>query len=210
MSIREDRVEKTGPRKARQYTGEYGLMSQSQFSWFCDRFDLVTVPGNYVGVDAYGHYVFKLHDSLQRHRGYQVRRHRWGDTYLGPLLDGPKASTYMADVDSPVQSFYVPTGFVYTDPLVLVEDPVSAIKVAQAGLPAVALLSIAMTMDKVREIASTKRPVVFAYDKDATEQAFLDLQKWGPAFTKASIVMLERDLKDTPRADVTELFAEWL
>lgn len=211
MSIRKDIVERDGPREPRVYLGTYEALDETASQFLRNKFDLTRQPSRYVGVNVLGQYVFKLHDSLQRHRGYQVRLQRW-DRPVNP--DYPKASTYLLSPDSPVQSFYEParpTGLPhYVGPVVLVEDPVSALKVAQAGLFAVALMGVALTMDKVREIATLRRPVIFAYDKDATSDAISHIRSWGVAFSKTNLLMLERDIKDLPAIEVAELFQEWL
>jgi hypothetical protein len=209
MSIRKDIVERNGLREPRVYEGTYEALDPAAREFLFKRFDLSWAPSRYVGVNALGQYVFKLHDSLQRLRGYQVRLQRW-DRPVNP--DYPKASTYMLSPDAPVQSFYTPVPpFGWHDsPVVLVEDPMSALKVAQAGLQAVALMGVALTMDKVREVATLRRPVIFAYDKDATKDAIFHIRTWGVAFYKTQLLMLERDIKDLPSAEVTELFQEWL
>lgn len=208
MSIREDRVERVGPREARVYTGTYEPLSPELLEWFKTKFDIAVAHHDYIGMNQYGKYVFKLHGPNQQHRGYQVRNIVWGSVGADAVRSYAKSSTFMADTSSPVQSFYVSmSGWLATQPLVIVEDPVSAMKVTQqAGLHAVALLGVALTMDKVREIASLSRPVIFAYDKDATADAFKHVREYGPAFPKVSIKMLETDIKDMKSGDVWELF----
>lgn len=206
MSIRYDSVERIGPRKVRPYEGTYEPLDEAAAQYMRSRFELFRLPHDYVGQNTYGKYVFALKGPIGQHRGYQVRNVTWGDTHTGGY---PKSSTFMVSPNDPVQAFYSATAYTSTTPIVIVEDPVSALKVIQAGLNAVALLGVVLTMDKVREIANLRRPVIFAYDKDATEDSFRHLKEWGSAFTKASIKMLETDIKDMPRDEVGELFGEY-
>lgn len=93
----------------------------------------------------------------------------------------------------PVQSWYLDT----SNRLVLVEDILSAIRVQQLGLSACALLGTHLNNDKVREISLFKPgEVIIALDEDATDEAFKLAGRWGLAFPKIRVAILERDFKD--------------
>jgi hypothetical protein len=207
VSVYKPMVEKTGPREARPYLGTYEPLRGFNADFMAQRFG-INPDIRYFGENERGHIVFKLHGPLGEARGYQVRLRRWGS----PEVPGiPKSSTYLHDLATPEQAWYVGPGFKSTRPIVLVEDPLSAYKVMYSGLDSVALLGVHLDMRKVREIAAERRPIVFAYDKDATGQAFEHLKVWGPAFPKARLVMLEQDLKDLMTVEeIQELFAEWI
>lgn len=120
----------------------------------------------------------------------------------------PKADTYMSRYE-PVQSFY-PSALSADDThdgLIVVEDQLSAIKLANHGFPSVALLGTPWSKDpagfqhadRVAEIAEVagRREVIVAFDADATAESFEFARKWGPAFHKSRVVILFADLKDT-------------
>jgi DNA primase len=80
---------------------------------------------------------------------------------------------------------------------VLVEDQISAMRVAASGLAhGVALLGTGMNYEKVRELQETVDNVVIALDADATSLAFQHAAKWGAAFKRCRVLCLREDIKD--------------
>lgn len=145
-------------------------------------------------------------------RGHVIRR-PWDRSPLwyegGAAPWAKKADTYKADPAAPLQSWYVRNPEL---PLVLVEDQLSAIKVASQGdiADAMAFLGVprggncANGFARVREITRevAKRPeVVVALDADATADAFAFVRNWGAAFPSIRVAILEQDLKDTEPRD---------
>jgi hypothetical protein len=140
-------------------------------------------------------------------RGHVLRTGWEGSPIAPPYPVYKKALTYMCAAQ-PVQSVYLTS---YDDdrrvgiPLVLVEDQLSAIKLHSAGYNAVALLGVpndgSIGADRVREIARLPcSEVIVALDADATENAFQFVRKYGMAFKKIRVAILEKDIKDTPKA----------
>jgi hypothetical protein len=113
--------------------------------------------------------------------------------------------------NAPVQSFYSHVYNLATDPLVLVEDQLSAIKLFSTGkYNACALLGVpndgSIGVDRVREISKIPcSEVIVALDADATENAFQFVRKYGMAFKKIRVAILSKDIKDTQKAIFQEV-----
>lgn len=140
-----------------------------------------------------------------------VLRKPWPEaprTAIEPYFDLPKADTFMSRYE-PVQSFYK-AEFGDHDHMVIVEDQLSAIKLATYGHDSVAVLGTPYSKglhfaqsDRVAELAreSNGRETVVAFDADATESAFEFVRKWGPSFRRIRVAILTADLKDTSHWD---------
>lgn len=201
----------------RPYWGEYWPISVADAAYFKRRFGLEDIPDYAIGVNEQDKYVFQVkgHDS-HRVRGYLVRNEPWklptgqmDPSYPRapiPSQKGSKSALYMHAV-APTQSWYVPDTYaVLRDTVVLVEDHVSALKVRQAGFTGVALIGTNLDELKVREIAQFRpREVIIALDKDATSTAFKHARRWGLAFPKVRVSMLDGDIKDTDPQNVKEV-----
>jgi hypothetical protein len=123
----------------------------------------------------------------------------------------PKADTYKSKA-GPLQSHY--KALRGSDYLVVVEDQLSAIKLAAYGYDSVALLGVPDVypsgysgVDRVTEIArrAAGREVIVALDSDATETALLFAKKWGAMFVRLRVALLSADLKDTMADDFSEV-----
>lgn len=91
-------------------------------------------------------------------------------------------------------------------PLVIVEDCISAARVAQCGLSAVALLGTNMSHGDAKELRwivdMYKHPTVFlALDNDATKKAMQYVSKFAHILPMMHFLPLQHDLKDTPDDD---------
>jgi len=114
--------------------------------------------------------------------------------------NAPKALTYMI-TDEPVMSWHrgeraFSVG--QSPPVVLVEDSLSAMRLAQcAGFTAVALMGTGLNEEKIAELQQQHvANVVMALDADATGQAFAHARKWGSAFKKFNVLVLTKDIKN--------------
>lgn len=189
----------------RPYHGEYRQLEEQDVRYFSERFDLDLPAQGPVGVNEYGQYVMEVRNPMGLARGYVVRRRGWSG--MAPprpnkIEEGPKTRLYLNDSSQLGQSWYWQSNEV----VVLVEDQVSAMKAYQAGYTGVALLGTHLETRRVREIG-TLRPklVLIALDQDATAVAMGMARNWGLAFNKTRVVILERDLKDIARGEVTEV-----
>lgn len=194
---------------ATPYTGPLDSLTAEDFEFFQTRYGIVT-PQDRIGRGIDFMYALPIDDPQGSRRGVVLRA-----AYNGSPLDGEryskyppgkKALTYMDKV-APVQAFYKGHGGAWNDALVIVEDQLSAMKVAETGLSSVALLGVPgegeIGMDRLRELTAYKASeVIVALDADATENAFKFARKWGSAFKSLRVAILDRDLKDTPKANI--------
>jgi hypothetical protein len=202
-------------REAKPYLGTFEELTDVDRSYFVSRFDVQPQYQLGLGVNSDGYYVQAVLAPNGMHRGYAVRYGCWSGTpecRRGMRSTGPKTSVFMNSPDAPTQSWYLPIPYEHSlrvmgaNHVVLVEDCISAMKVAQAGYTGVALLGVGLDANKVREIAMQKpTEVMIALDADATDIAFKMARQWGLAFPKTRVIVLEHDLKDMSRGEVKEL-----
>ena len=199
----------------REYTGEARPLESKDRRYFWERFELLPATLiNNIFVTGRDEYVMPYRSPLGRTRGYVVRQPTWkGEPQ--PVRHGrpdspnmPKTLKFRHTLE-PALAWYVATADVRgdgdPDTVVIVEDTISAMKVAQECCTAVALLGTGLNEEKVRDIAQRRpKQVIIALDPDATGQAFRHARKWGMAFEKCRVALLERDPKDTPLDEIPE------
>jgi hypothetical protein len=114
--------------------------------------------------------------------------------HLGPHK-GPKAVAYQ--LGEPWSCFYLTRSA--QERVVIVEDQLSALRVWQLGVSAVALIGVALSEDKLRAVGklNTKR-ITLALDADATRKAL----KYARLFSQLEVVRLWRDFKDSKDKDI--------
>jgi len=191
------------------YTGRLDPLEPADFRFFEEKYGIIT-PERFIFRGNDSRYALPILSPL----GVLARGHVLRMPWPGSPLEGTgdwrgkrKALTYRAD-RAPLQAFYRGHGPGSTPkPLVIVEDQLSAIKLAECGLHAMALLGTPnkgeIGMDRLSElsrIASVEQ--IVALDADATEQAFEFARKWGTAFKRLRVAILARDLKDTPKGAI--------
>ncbi len=204
----------------RPFTGALHLLDACDVSYFQERYEIS--PEFAVGCIKVnresGRYALPIFGPDAIVRGHVLRR-PWADAPRQLLCDVPKADTYK-HTQEPLQSHYWGAEGEdrgrswHSDALVLVEDQLSAIKLAAHGYDSVALLGVPEVRysgysgsDRVMEIARRAKdgPVIIALDSDMTEVSFLFARKWGHAFSSIRVAMLTRDLKDTPAREFREI-----
>jgi len=142
-------------------------------------------------------------------RGYQLR------SYKG---DNPKVLAYPME-DAPWQSFYEAfEGRPRTPvkermgPLIVVEDQVSALKVARR-FDSVALLGTNLSLDRMMEIETVlngDRPLLFALDPDARSKAFDFVRQHGMMLPVTGTILLDKDPKDATDEEIRKAVMEAL
>ena len=175
--------------KLKPFRGAFHALSNEAYDWLRTRFPWLDGVNLCTALkqDDVGRIMLPVNNPHGWERGYIARAYEFSE------WDGPKAVVYM-HADGPVMGWY-PVSDCGT--LVLVEDSMSAWACQLAGLSACALIGTHLNNDKVREIATQRpREVIIALDADATDQAFGLARKWGLAFNKTRVAVLERDLKD--------------
>lgn len=197
----------TSPADLTPYEGAIDELTLRDTAYFQDRYEIpANVSHVYIKRGDGIRYLLPIWTPHGAVRGY-VSRAPWPGAPLQTYF-GKKALTYMHE-RGPVQSYYRSVGTTRTT--VIVEDQLSAIKASVAGFNAWAMLGMPVSenltgyngADRVREIASLQpQEVVVALDADATDKAFWFARKWGLAFNSIRVAILERDIKDTPLADI--------
>lgn len=203
--------------RIRPYTHPVRRLRTYDQDYFRDRFELENSRLNtFPRLTEALTYIFPYRGPLGRLRGYVERRSAWKGhpVYTAADWGGPKTMTYPHTTE-PVLGWYRGASLEpraemrhYADArghVVLVEDCVSALKVAEVGLTAVALLGTGLNAEKVRDIARQHpRCVTLALDPDAQGTAQQMARKWGMYFERVRVVALEADPKDIPKASLRE------
>lgn len=195
-------------RELRPYSGSLNLLDAADLSYFSSRYEIpegMAAAHIRVARDC-GKYALPIWDPAGIQRGVVLRQPWPGAPRSGG--SGPKADTYK-NTFGPLQSHY----FTGADtPMVVVEDQLSAIKLAAYGYNSAALLGVPEVrysgysgVDRVTEIARRARSVIIALDNDMTEVAFLFVKKWAGMFDKLRVAILARDLKDTPASEFAKV-----
>lgn len=190
------------PNKLRPYRGSLRLLEPEHEQFFRERFPgLCTEQLELLRwAPEDDRWAFPILDPRGYCRGWTLRAYDGRD---------PKSLTRM-HADGPSQSWHEP-GWIarnsdWAHKVVLVEDQMSAMVCASAGMSACALLGTQLNNDKVREIAMQRpREVLLALDADATEEAFRLARRWGLAFERIRVVVLKRDLKEEQAEDIREV-----
>lgn len=126
--------------------------------------------------------------------GYSFRSFTDGKPKNLIIRDGSEAPTlaWYLGSQEPAASLYQPEL-----PIVVVEDQLSALRVTPYA-NAVAMLGTGLSAVKIMDIVNTKtKHVILAFDRDASEEATRYLKLYTPFFDKLSMVLLEKDLKDS-------------
>lgn len=206
--------------EARPYKGRIERLSVLDEKFFIEQYELRfnwRIAAIAVDPDTQ-RYVLPIFGPFGSVRGHVLRRPWVGAPRIDNRADGlPKADTYKIHPNDPLQSWYLLIDWPPTDSpscaartLVLVEDQLSAIKLASNGIAcSVALLGVPVSgrygtagQDRVREIAKVAnardQEVIIALDADATDKAFEFQRRWGAAFKRSRVAILGKDIKDTP------------
>jgi hypothetical protein len=152
-----------------------------------------------------------------RVRGHVARIPWLGTEFPGASIQ-PKSITYKSE-EGPLLSWYrgkpgddtvdIESRSIYEWPqrLVIVEDQISAMRVAQdkPGCDAVALLGTALNAEKISEIQAQHSRVIIALDADATRIAFQHARRWASAFESFRVVILTKDIKDLSKEEIHAL-----
>jgi hypothetical protein len=203
--------------KLQPYEGELYPLEAQDIAYFRDQYEIDVSGdwderhGKYIFHNGRGEYVLPILDRGYI-RGYNVRQ-PWPNAPRSGRPGVVKTKVWM-HTELPVQATYsgpaMIRGQIHAVPgaVVLVEDQLSAIKVAQLEQVAysVALLGTHLNVERVREIALLRPETVYlALDADATSLAFKHAREFGLAFKKIRVVILEQDLKDTKMADIPKV-----
>lgn len=209
MSRTWERTPKT-VQQLRPYDGEIAHLKESDIDFFEARYEVT--PHGYIARAGY-RYALPILSPDGSRRGIVIRKPWVGSplsrTWAAASDIGSKAYTFVEKL-GPIQSWHVPDYADYPNILLVLEDQLSAIKAAEVGIPAVAILGVPekgkMDMPRVRELSQyPAKEVIVAFDADATSHALNFVREWGMAFKKIRVAILNRDIKDTLKADISEV-----
>jgi hypothetical protein len=176
-----------------KFTGATKPLHPLMKRWIQRTWGIVDIPYWWWTVDYGGRIAMSIRSPRYMHRGWVLRTPQ--DCVR------PKTLTYI-DEGEVTLSWYL------TDPhapTVLVEDIPSAVR-ASAYINAVALLGTGIGPDKANEIAAyAPRPILLAYDQDATQLAFRAEKKYGLQWGDTKILPLEKDIKDMKEKELCKL-----
>lgn len=184
------------------YQGALLPLSQLDVDFFDKKYEVAA--SDYIQRNEHSEYVLPIFGHDGYIRGYNVRQ-PWPGAPRHGREGAAKAKVWM-HADKPSQSTY--PADLTSQAVVLVEDQLSAIKASQHAsvTHAVALMGCHLDIPRVREIALL-RPyeVLLALDSDATAEGFKLAREFGLAFPRMRVVILDRDLKDTPAAEINKV-----
>lgn len=187
-----------------QYRGALYPLILDDLEFFSKRFGL---DAKLLGIRATeqfdGGYAFPVWGRSGGQRGWVIRNGGWKGLPLSVACPrtkpgAPKSLSYI-DPEQPGISWYWGSHKRPYAEVIVVEDQVSAMCLAQAGYLAAALLGTHMTQEMAAEIAQVPLRVIIALDADATANAFRMAKKWGMNWVGCTVAVLAQDLKDTPK-----------
>jgi DNA primase len=183
------------------YRGERYPLTEEDKSYFLARYG---VPAREVYDSGTGWYLFDVKDAEGARTGVLKRRpDPIAPLYTGDYGDAPKSILYRETTDAPL-AFHlhaVRGRRRYSAPIVAVEDVISSMKLCYMGIDSVALLGVGLSDDKVAALQSVTENLIIALDADATGQAFALARKYGPAFDRCRVMLLNKDIKDDSHND---------
>jgi hypothetical protein len=194
-------------RKGNQYTGELFLVDYKDIDWFDVRFgvELGDAPKDaayWCKVAEDGRYAFPMWGPRDEYRGIVLRRPTWAGE-PEPLRidtkspDCPKAISYFEDNVKARIAWY---HSMCEDVCVIVEDQISAMRIASLGFTSIAILGTNFYPEYVSDFNTWKSgecQYILALDPDAFTKSLKIARKWGPTFKRPlRVAMLKCDAKD--------------
>lgn len=206
--------------RLRPYLEPMFILEQQDQEYFKHRFELSSTL-DHIRYTEFDEYAISVRGPSWVDRGVVIRQPVWrGDMHAprvgrdwdpeankgngGPM---PKTKLYATTVGSLLAWYFPskasPMGNDLYGCIVIVEDQISAMKCAEAGVTAVALLGNSLTVDGVRDICRQgPRIVTVALDPGAEGAAHHLASKWGLYFNRTRVIALEADPKDVPIGDL--------
>lgn len=155
-------------------------------------------------VDEFSGYAFPILDELGRRRGYVVRRYNGVEPKALTFYDDSLHQSHACFIDARLgrENAYL------SNSVVVVEDIPSMLAVSPY-VDSVALLGTNARQDQMGAIARLKRRVIWALDADATKNAIELHMAMGTLFHESRVMILDRDLKDTPPQGIQQLLRDF-
>lgn len=199
--------------KGKQYTGELFHVQEKDLDYFDNRFgvylgDTPEQAGYWCKVTADDRYAFPLWGPSDEYRGLIVRRPCWDGEPSPPRIDSKRNSGRDVDDEYPKTLAYFEHNVkarcgwyhsTHETTVVIVEDCVSAMRIASEGYTAVAILGTHFKLEFIQDFARWKQGerFILALDPDATMKAIEIARKWKGAIRNGlEIAVLQHDPKD--------------
>jgi hypothetical protein len=201
-AVGEGTTTKTGPKPL---TADLHMLSEREVEWFKTRFNLS--EGAITSIRRTAHrYALPIYAPDSSIRGWLTRR-----PWEGSPADTEEARrdssyqfktlTYMENLD-PVMSWY---GVEDGNDTILVEDSISALRLAGRDQRSVSILGTGVNAGKIAELQRNTTRIAIALDADATGQAFAMARKWHCAFDNCRVIVLSKDIKDCSDDELAKL-----
>lgn len=157
-------------------------LTEGQCDYFIDEYG-VDALGNILFCPDKEAFAFKVHSYSGTRLGYHLR---WFDGRK------QKADSYPDKRTEPFMAFYIAPN---NGALVVVEDCLSALKVAQSGISSVSLLGTNLDWERVFKIREGYPKMVLALDRGTLPLALVYKDKFQHLFEDITIWNLDKDLK---------------
>lgn len=192
LVVSPSRRDKTAPRP---YTGFLDNLNVIQKTYLKETYDLTFLDGvKYAPKDS--RYSFAIFSPLHEERG-TVLRSLAGAT--------PKTLNYREVTDEPFIGWYFDPTIYDGGPTVLVEDCLSALKVAQCGGAGVVLNGVHVSHEAAGEIGKYSRDkVIIALDNGTLKRMLTIKEKYDIILKYPKIWMLDLDLKYVDLEEIKE------
>lgn len=193
--------------KSYDRAGYFTSISQQDFNFFVEQWGVdIRDKRLYITVD--GEYAFAILGPKGNRKGWHIRQPRWKGVKCHRLgAPGPKGMTYMDEKGTSKLAWFVNKE--HNDTLILVEDLVSAMKVAKYRTCG-ALLGASLTQASVQEIReSGVTKVVVWLDPDAKSSGLDILTKHGLSLPNVMAISTDEDPKDTSDDDIKAILEEY-
>lgn len=136
-------------------------------------------------------FAFVIRNAVGSTIGHQLR---WYDGRK------PKSESYPVSKTGPFLAYY---GASENERVVVVEDPLSALKVKSTGVRSCALLGTHIDYERAYEIRATSEHLILALDRGTLNLALSYRDKFGDLFTSVTVWSLDKDLKYATRERIT-------
>lgn len=197
------------PVKARRYVGRFLDWEEQDAMDFQKQFGFIPTPG-WVHVSEKDEYLlpirqpYRIHTEGSLQRVGEVLRQPWSGFRRKGREGMPKALTYL-EHQAPRLAFYYPGDYFCENMhLVIVEDQVSAMKIAKSSgsFCGVALLGNSMNEQSATKILQTNpRTVSIWLDPDMNAKAFEMNAEYGSSFPGCRVILSDADPKDSVIAE---------
>lgn len=158
-------------------------LTEEQTDYFSDEYGVDNVKEQILWAPEREAFAFKIRDSRNEQIGHVLR---WYDGRK------PKSLSYPESRTKPFMAAYPSSS---ERGAVIVEDPLSALKVQSVGVYAFSLLGTHFDYERAYEVRSVAEHLILALDKGTLDLALSYRDKFGSLFSSVTVWCLDKDLK---------------